>query len=197
MKKKIISLLLVTIISSTALISCGKTTTPENSNEEPSTTEQSSSAEESKSTEESSSTDSSNKDSNIVGENNKPTIEVKQLATISDFKDKDKTEIEKLLGKPISEEDSKLVYEKDNYTFEVTYLNLKCNEIKIIPKTEMKYPADATNLLKLVGINASQSDTISPAGLEWDNKFDTSKITISSNNEPDGKITYVTIIFAE
>jgi len=185
MKKKIISLLLITIISSTALISCGKAKTPEGTTAQPPTTEQISS------------TDSSNENPNIVGENNKPTVDVKQLGTISDFKDKDKTEIEKLLGKPVSEENIKSVYEKDNYTFEVTYLNSKCNEIKIIPKAEMKYPADATNLLKLVGINASESDTLSPAGIEWNNKFDTFKINVVSNNEPDGKISYATIILSE
>lgn len=185
MKKKIISLLLVAAISSTALISCGKTKTIEDSNTQKPETEQTSP----------SSADSSNKDSNIVGENNKPTVEVKQIGTISDFKDKDKTAIEKLLGKAISEEDTKSVYEKDNYTFEVTYSNSKCNKLKIIPKIEMKFPADATNLLKLVGIDAGQSDKLSPAGLEWNNKFDTSKITVVSNSEPDGKINFAEIIF--
>lgn len=185
MKKKIISLLLVTIISSTALISCGKTGTTKNSTNETPATEQVSPS------------DNNAKDSSIVGENNKPTVEVNQIATISDFKDKDKTEIEKLLGKPISEEDNKNVYEKDNYTFEITYLNSKCNEIKIIPKVEMKYPADGSNILKLVGINANEADTTSPAGLEWNNKFDTFKINVVSNNQPDGKISYATIILTD
>lgn len=50
--------------------------------------------------------------SKIVGENNKPTVEVKQIASLTDFKDKDKSEIEKLLGKAISEENDKATYEK-------------------------------------------------------------------------------------
>ncbi len=186
MKKKIISLLLVTIIGTTALIGCGKTETPKNSTNETPVTEQQSSP-----------SDNKEKDSSIVGENNKPTVEVNQIATISDFKDKDKTEIEKLLGKPVSEEDTKSVYEKDNYTFEITYLNSKCNEIKIIPKADMKYPADGTNILKLVGINTTEADTTSPAGLEWNNKFDTFKINVVSNNQPDGKISYATIILTD
>lgn len=182
MKKKIISLLLVTMISSSALISCGKTKSTENSNTQTATTEQTSGSE------------STPNNSSIVGENNKPTVQVSQIATISDFKDKDKTEIENLLGKSISEKDNTIAYEKDNYTFEITYLNSKCNEIKIIPKAEMKYPADGANILKLVGINAGDADIISPGGLEWNNKFDTSKINVVSNNELDGKISYVSII---
>lgn len=185
MKKKIISLLLVTMISSVSLISCGKTETAENPNTQTNTTEQTSTS------------DSTTNNSSIVGENNKPTIEVTQIASVSDFKDKDKTEIEKFLGKPINEEDSKTVYEKDNYTFEITYLNSKCNEIKIIPKIEMKYPADGTNILKLVGINAGDADTISPGGLEWNNRFDTFKINVISDNELDGKISYATITFTD
>lgn len=185
MKKKIISLLLVTIISSVALISCGKTETAENSDTQTTSTEQTSTSE------------STPNSSSIVGENNKPTVEVTQISNISSFKDKDKTEIEKLLGKQIDERDNTIVYEKDNYTFEITYLNSKCNEIKIIPKTEMKYPADGTNILKLVGINAGEADKTSPGGLEWNNKFDTSKINVVSNNELDGKISYVTILFTD
>jgi len=185
MKKKIISLLLVTIVSSTALISCGKTETTGNSNTEKPITEQTSSV------------DSSNKDSNISGENNKPTVEVNQIATISDFKDKDKAAIEKLLGKPLSEDDTKSIYEKDTYTFEVTYSDSKCKQFKIIPKSEMKYPADGANVLKLIGIDAGQSDKISPAGLEWNNKFDVFKVNVVSNNEPDGKIAFAEIILAQ
>jgi len=45
-----------------------------------------------------------------------------------------------------------------------------------------------------VGINAGESDTLSPVGIEWNNKFDTFKINVVSNNEPDGKISYATII---
>ena len=185
MKKKIISLLLVVAISSTALISCGKTKTTEVSNDQKSTTEQASSPSEDSA--------SSNKDTNIVGENNKPTSDVYKLASISDFKDK--TSVEKLLGKAVSEDDTKDVYEKDNYTFEVTYSDSKCKTLKIIPKAEMKFPADASNLLKLVGIDAGQSDKLTPAGLEWNNKFDVSKVTVVSNNEPDGKITFAEIVF--
>ena len=182
MKKKLVSLLLVAIISSTALISCGETKTPTDSSAQTSTTEQSSPS------------DSSDKNSKIVGENNKPTVEVNQIATITDFKDK--TSIEKLLGDPISEDSTKSTYEKDNYTFEITYSDSKCTEIKIIPKIEMKYPADGPNILKLIGIDAGEADKISPAGLEWNNKFDTVKINVVSNNLPDGKISYVTIILA-
>jgi len=76
-------------------------------------------------------------------------------------------------------------------------LNSKCNEIKIIPKIDMKYPADGTNILKLVGINAGNADITSPAGLEWNNKFDTFKINVVSNNEVEGKINYAKIILSE
>lgn len=191
MKKKIISLLLVAAISSTALISCGNTKTTEASNDQKTETEQTSST-----PNDSSNKESSNKDSNIVGENNKPTVEVNKIATISDFKDKDKTAIETLLGKAVSEDDTKTVYEKENYTFEVTYSDSKCKALKIIPKSEMKFPADAANILKLVGIDASQSDKLTPAGLEWNNKFDVSKVTVVSNNEPDGKIKFAEILFS-
>lgn len=189
MKKKIISLLLIAAVSSTALMSCGKTKDSANLNNE-NTTEQSSTA--------STTEQPPQSNSKIVGENNKPTVEVKQIASLTDFKDKDKSEIEKLLGKAISEDDDKATYEKDDYSFEIKYKDSKCNEIKIIPKSEMKFPADGTNILKLVGINADDSDsTISPAGLEWNNKFDTFKINVVSNNEPNGKISYVTIILSD
>ncbi|OOM78474.1 hypothetical protein [Clostridium sp. BL-8] len=181
MKKKIISLLLIAIISSTALISCGKTKAPSDSDKQPSVTEEQSPKD-------------TSKDSKIVGENNKPTVEIKQIATIADFKDKSKADIEKILGKPVSEDDSKSTYEKDNYTFEVTYLNSKCNEIKITPKTDMKFPADGANILNLLGINAGDPDTLSPAGMEWDNKFDTYKINVVSDNQVQGKISYADII---
>lgn len=48
----------------------------------------------------------------------------------------------------------------------------------------MKFPADGANLLKVLGIAAEKSGKLSPAGLEWNDKFD----TVASNNEPDGKI---------
>ena len=187
MKKKIISLLLIAAISSTALISCGNTKTTEASKDQKTETEQASSPSPS------SPNDSSNKDSNIVGENNKSTVEVNKIATISDFKDK--TAVETLLGKAVSEDDTKTVYEKENYTFEVTYSDSKCKTLKIIPKSEMKFPADAANILKLVGIDANQSDKLTPAGLEWNDKFDVLKVTVASNNEPDGKIKFAEILF--
>jgi hypothetical protein len=187
MKKKIISLLLITAITSTALISCGKKENTETTTDQKPTTEQASSPAEDST--------SNTKDSKIIGEKNNPTVEVKQIGTIADFKNKDKAEIEKLLGSPSSQDESKAVYEKDNYTFEITYSNSKCNKIKIIPKAEMKFPADGANLLKLLGINAGESDKLSPAGLEWNDKFETSKITVASNNEPDGKITFAEIVF--
>lgn len=189
MKKKIISLLLITVLTSATLISCGKTntdgadTTP---NKE--TTEQS---------EQNPQAPNDSQNSSIIGENNAPTVEVNQIATIADFKDKDSSSIEKLLGKPVSKEDIKSTYKKDGYSFEITYFDSKCGQIKITPDTEMKFPADATNILKLVGISAGDSDEISPAGLIWNNKFDTYKISVVSNNLPDGKISYVEIILAE
>lgn len=187
MKKKIISLLLITAITSTALISCGKKQNTETNASKTPTTEQASSPSEDSA--------SSNKETNIVGEKNIPTVEVKQIGTVADFKNKDKSEIEKLLGSPISQDESKSVYEKENYNFEINYSNSGCSKIKIIPKNEMKFPADGANLLKVLGINAGQSDKLSPAGLEWNDKFDTSKITVASNNEPDGKITFAEIVF--
>lgn len=186
MNKKVISLILATLVSSTLLVSCGKAKTPDtNSNTQDSSV--------SEQNEKPKSPDAKGEDSSIIGENNKPTVEVKQIATVADFKDKDKQSIEKILGKATKEENTVSTYEKDNYTFEITYIDSKCGKIKILPKTTMKYPADGTNILKLLGINAKESDEISPAGLKWNNKFDTSKIEVVSNNEPDGKISYVEI----
>lgn len=191
MNKKIISLLLIsTIVSSTVLISCGKTNTSnKTTNQETTVTE-----------ENKENTNVANGESNsssIIGENNAPTVEVKQLFTVSDFKDKDEKAIETLLGKPKEKNGDTYTYQKDNYTFDITYFNSKCGKIKIDPEAEMKYPADGTNILKVLGINAGDADHISPAKLEWDNKFDTYKISVISNNEPDGKLEYVEIILAE
>lgn len=185
MKKKIISLLLVATLSSSALISCGKTEPSGNTNKEATPTEQTSSK------------SSTSENSNITGDNNKPTIEVKAIAKISDFKDKSKDDIEKLLGSSVNQADTKSTYEKDNFTLEITYLNSKCNEIKIIPKIEMKYPADGSNILNIVGISAGEADNISPAGLEWNDKYDTFKINVVSNNQLEGKISYANIILSE
>lgn len=191
MNKKIISLLLIsTIVSSTVLISCGKTNTSnETTNQETTVTEENK--------ENTNVADEESNSSSIIGENNAPTVEVKQLLTIADFKDKDEKAIETLLGKPKEKNGDTYTYQKDNYTFEITYFNSKCGKIKINPDSEMKYPADGTNILKLIGINAGDADYISPAKLEWDNKFDTYKISVISNNEPAGKIEYVEIILAE
>ena len=191
MNKKIISLLLIsTIVSSTVLISCGKTNpSNETTNQGTTVTEQDK--------ENTNVADKESNNSSIIGENNAPTVEVKQLFTVADFKDKDEKVVETLLGKPKEKNDDTYIYEKDNYTFEITYFNSKCGKIKIVPKTDMKYPADGTNILKVLGIDSGAADQVSPAGLEWDNKFDTYKIRVVSNNEPDGKLEYAEIILAE
>lgn len=189
MKKKIISLILIAMVSSTALISCGKTNTISDANQNSNKTEQTSDS--------TNSTNEETGNSSIIGENNKPTVEVKQVATIADFKDKDANTIQKFLGNPISENGNTSTYEKDDYKFEITYFDSKCGKIRITPKVDMKYPADGTNILKVLGINAGNADQTSPAGLEWNNKFDTYKINVVSNNEPDGKIEYAEIILAE
>lgn len=196
MNKKIISLLLIsTIVSSTVLISCGKTNTSNETTNQETTNPGTTVTEENK--ENTNVADGESNSSSIIGENNAPTVEVKQLFTIVDFKDKDEKAIETLLGKPKEKNGDTYTYQKDNYTFEITYFNSKCGKIKIDPESEMKYPADGTNILKVLGINAGDADYISPAKLEWDNKFDTYKISVISNNEPDGKLEYVEIILAE
>lgn len=191
MNKKIISLLLIsTIVGSTVLISCGETnTSDETTNQETTVTEENK--------ENANVADGESNNSSIIDENNASNVEVKQLFTIADFKDKDEKAIETLLGKPKEKNGDTYTYQKDNYTFEITYFNSKCGKIKIDPEYEMKYPDNGTNILKVLGINAGNSDYISPAKLEWYNKFDTYKISVISNNEPDGKLEYAEIILAE
>lgn len=191
MNKKIISLLLIaTVVTSTTLISCGKAnSTNETTNQGTTTTEENK--------ENANLANGENNNSSVIGESNAPTVEVKQLFTISDFKDKDEKSIETLLGKPKEKNGDTYIYEKDNYTFEITYFNSKCGKIKIDPKVDMKYPADGTNILKVIGINAGEADKVTPAGFEWNNKFDTYKISVVSNNEPDGKLEYAEIVLSE
>ena len=188
MNKKVISLILATLVSSTLLLSCGKSKTSDDTNQETNVSEQDKKP---------NTPGDSGENSSIFGENNKPTVEVKPIATVADFKDKDKDSIENILGKSIKEDGNVSTYEKDNYTFEITYFDSKCGKIKISPKFTMKYPADGTNILKLISINAKEADEISPSGLIFNNKFETYKIEVVSNNQSDGEITYAEITLAE
>lgn len=206
MNKKILSLILVAMVSSTALISCGtkagKDTSSTKSTESTESTEsnqQTPSGDPAASPTGGNSASSENKSNNssVLGENSAPTVEVTQVATVADFKDKDATAIQAVLGDPVSQNGNTSTYEKDNYTFEVTYYDSICGQVKITPKTEMKYPADANNVLKVLGINAVDSDSVSPSEFSWDNKFDTYKISVLPNASAGDKLGYVQVILAE
>ncbi|SFD41461.1 hypothetical protein [Clostridium uliginosum] len=178
MKKKLITLLLVVVVSATALISCGGTKKDVTNT----TTEQSQTTTETPAT-----TDASNT----------PTVEVKQVVTIADLKEKNEEAIKTLLGEPKSTDNNKSIYEKDNYNFEITYIDSKSGIVKITPSVDMKYPNDGINILHVLGINAETPDVTAPIGLIWNNKFDTYKIIVASDDKVENKLSYVQIILDE
>lgn len=188
MKKKVITLLLVAILSATTLISCGGN--KQNANNTNSTTEQTQVNGEEKEPE-------PVPEPATPGDVETPTVEVKKVVSISDLKEKDSKAISKLLGAPKTTEDNKSTYQKDNYTFEITYVDSKSAIIKITPVKTMRYPNDGINILNVLGINADTPDVTAPIGLIWNNKFDTFKITVASDAKVENKLSYVEIILDE
>ncbi|MBW6410145.1 hypothetical protein [Clostridium weizhouense] len=187
MKKKIITLLLVGILSTTTLISCGGNKQNDNTN---STTEQTQINGEEKEPE-------AVPEPATPGDVETPTVEVKKVVTLSDLKEKDQKAINKLLGEPKNTEDNKSTYQKDNYTFEITYVDSKSAIIKITPIKTMRYPNDGINILNVLGINADTPDVTAPIGLVWNNKFNTFRITVASDAKVENKLSYVEIILDE
>ena len=177
MNKKIISLL-IGIVSSTALISCGQSNSASTASSSSASTEEDKPVQNSRVSED-------------------PTVDVNSVASISDFKDKNADQIKSLLGDPISQNNNVSTYKKDGYSFEITYYDSVCGQIKIIPETEMKFPADATISLKVVGITAGDSDEFTPAGLVWNNQYDTYCIKAVSDPSTANKLAYVQIILDE
>jgi len=107
MNKKILSLTLAAIASSTLITACGNSaSTPKNETAN-------------SSTESSSNTEVTNpvQSSSII---DSPTTEVTKIASVDDFKGKDSKAVESILGKPSSENNNVYTYKKDGYTFDIT-----------------------------------------------------------------------------
>ena len=187
MNKKLLCLLCATVMSCTLISACGNSSS--NGNTESNSPSQETS-------ESSSNTEVSNpaQSSAII---DTPTVDVVKVITVDDLKGKDSKAISSVLGNPISENTNISTYEKDNYTFDVTYFNSVCGQVKITPKTEMKYPADATNSLKVLGITAGDADSISPLNLTWNNQFNTYSITVTPSETDGSKLGNINVIFDE
>lgn len=184
MNTKIISLILIGMISSTALISCGSSNSASTSTSASTTSSDTSSTEEDKPIQNSK-----------ISEN--PTVDVNSVASISDFKGKGPDDIKSVLGNPVSENNNVSSYEKDGYKFDITYYDSICGQIKITPDTTMKFPTDATISLKVVGITAGDSDEFSPAALVWNNQYDTYSIKVVPDDSSSEKIGSIQIILDE
>lgn len=202
MKKSILSLLVIGALISGSLISCGQQETPSSPDNSNAVTEDSSNTNENNESQNNQAQNTPEDTSNsndenpaLIGENNKPTVNIAKIGDISDFKEKDEKAIKSLLGNPENKNDSVYTYVKDNYTFEVTYVDSKCGKIKITPKSDLKYPADAANVLHLFGINAGQPDNMTPSSFSWNDKFDTYLITVTSDDAVVDKIKNIEIIF--
>lgn len=187
MKKKILCILCSAIISSTFISACGTSSSnqsAESGSSSQETSSQSSSTEVSEPAQSSAIIDS-------------PTVDVVKVVTVDDLKGKDSKSVSSVLGDPVSESNNISTYEKDNYTFDVTYFNSVCGQVKITPKTEMKYPADATNSLKVLGITAGDADNLSPVNLTWNNQFNTYSITVTPSETDGSKLGNINVIFDE
>ncbi|MBN1041640.1 hypothetical protein DVW07_06110 [Clostridium botulinum] len=182
MKKNIIKLSVISLLCIMTLVSCGKPKTT--NNDANNTTEQTQ-------------TENENAGSTLPGNVESSTAEVKKVISIDDLKDKDQNAVKKLLGNPKSTDGDKVTYEKDDYTFEITYVDSKSAIIKIIPIKEMKYPNDGINILNVLGISAQTPDVTAPIGLVWNNKFNTYKITVASDASVENKLSYIEIILDE
>ena len=186
MNKKIICLLSASVIAGTLILGCGNSSSGQNSSDSSSSSAQTASA----------NTEASNpaQSSAIM---DSPTVDVTKIVTVDDLKGKDSKAVSSVLGDPVSENSNISIYKKDNYTFEVTYYNSVCGQVKIIPETEMKYPADATNSLNIIGITAGDADNISPSNLTWNNQFNTYSIVVSPSETDGSKLGNINVIFDE
>ncbi|MDK2829729.1 MAG: hypothetical protein PWP67_2551 [Clostridium butyricum] len=61
----------------------------------------------------------------------------------------------------------------------------------------MKYPADATNSLKILGITAGDADVLSPANLAWTNQFNTYSISVIPSETDGNKLGSINVILDE
>lgn len=184
MNKKILSLTLAAIASSTLITACGNSASTQKNETADSSTESSSNTEVTNPVQSSSIIDS-------------PTTEVTKIASVDDFNGKDSKAVESILGKPSSENNNVYTYEKDGYTFDITYFDSICGQIKITPKSLMKYPADATNSLKILGITAGDADVLSPANLAWTNQFNTYSISVIPSETDGNKLGSINVILDE
>lgn len=199
MNKKIISIILTTIVCSSAVISCGNKTTS-------STTSSTSSKSSAIETESTNSDDTYISPNSMIGDENtdvKPTL-VEKVVTLSDLKEKDTESIKNVLGEPISVSDNISTYEKNDYTFEITYFDSISGKVKITPNKDFKYPIDGANIIKILGVDPEESDTFTPSAMIWNNKFDTYKITVACDTNAvteEGKVSdklgYIEVVFAE
>ena len=184
MNKKILSLLFAALVRSTLITACGNSSASKDSNTKDSNVQSTQNSDEDKPAQSSTIIDT-------------PTTEVTKVVSIDDLKGKNAEAVASVLGTPISEENNVSTYKKDGYTFDITYFDTICGVVKITPDKEMKYPADATNSLKVLGITASDADTISPVNLVWDNKFNTYKISIIPDDKVENKLAYINVILDE
>lgn len=190
MNKKILSIIAAVMVSSTLITACG------NSADTDTSTDTNSSSLTESSTEASSNTEVTNpaQSSAII---DSPTVEVKKIASINDFKGKDPNAVAAILGNPTSENGNVSTYEKDGYTFDITYFDSVCGQIKITPQSDMKYPADATNSLKVLDITAGDADTLSPSNMIWSNQFNTYSITVTPSETDGTKLGNINVILDE
>lgn len=190
MNKKILSIIAAVMVSSTLITACG------NSADTDTSTDTNSSSLTESSTEASSNTEVTNpaQSSAII---DSPTVEVKKIASINDFKGKDPNAVAAILGNPTSENGNVSTYEKDGYTFDITYFDSVCGQIKITPQSDMKYPADATNSLKVLDITAGDADTLSPSNMIWSNQFNTYSITVTPSETDGTNLGNINVILDE
>lgn len=126
---------------------------------------------------------------------NKPTIVIDSICTVSEIKDKKQSQISKILGNAIDSNNNTYTYKKGDYKFEATFYENTLGRVKIIPQNKLVYPYDGANILNVLGINnASQPDIISPSALVWENKFDTYKISVVSDEKDGTKVGYAVVI---
>lgn len=186
MNKKFICLLSASVIAGTLISGCGSSSSGQSSADSSPSSAQTASS----STEVSDPAQSSA----II---DSPTVDVSKVVTVDDLKGKDSKSVSSILGEPVSENSNVSTYKKDNYTFEVTYYNSVCGQVKITPETEMKYPADATNSLKVLGITAGDADSLSPSNLTWNNQFNTYSIVVTPSETDGNRLGNINVIFDE
>ena len=184
MNKKILSLLFGALLSSVLITGCGNSSSDSDSANKNSKTESTQNASDKDMAQSSTILDS-------------PTVDVTKVISIDDLKGKDSNAVSSILGAPVSETDNVSTYKKDGYTFDIKYYDSICGQIKVTPDTEMKYPADATNSLKILGITAGDADNISPAKMTWNNQFNAYSISVVPDDKTENKLAYINVILDE